>query len=353
MIILDETGVRNLGIQTVVAEEKRFEETLFTLGRIEAVPALTARVSSRIVGRLVELGIAEGDEVKALQSVAKIESRQPGNNPPVIDVQSPLGGLVTRSEFRLGDPVGPDVAIAEITDLSEVYAVARVPENYVGYIHAGTRARIRILALGERWFTGELLRFGTVADREGGTLDVIFKLKNQDNLIRPGMRAEFQIVLNEKEEVLLLPNDAIQGPPSARHVYVTDFSVPNTFVKVPVSVGRSSGGMTEILGGIYVGDEVVTQGAYTLGFVGDGGTMSLKEALDAAHGHAHNEDGSEMTSEQLEESHQSPRQGHSHEDDHEEVSLRELFFMISSGVLAVLLVVSSLRRRNDNGSSKE
>jgi len=48
---------------------------------------------------------------------------------------------------------------------------------------------------------------------------------------------------------------------------------------------------------LFPGDEVVTQGAYPLSFAGKGG-ISLKEALDAAHGHEHNEDGSEMTADQ-------------------------------------------------------
>jgi hypothetical protein len=43
-------------------------------------------------------------------------------------------------------------------------------------------------------------------------------------------------------------------------------------------------------------DEVVTRGVYSLSFAG-GGSISLKEALDAAHGHEHAEDGSELTPE--------------------------------------------------------
>ncbi|MBT5706623.1 MAG: hypothetical protein HOI66_09900 [Verrucomicrobia bacterium] len=50
----------------------------------------------------------------------------------------------------------------------------------------------------------------------------------------------------------------------------------------------------EILNGMFPGDEVVSRGAYALAFAG-AGNISLKEALDAAHGHEHNEDGSEMT----------------------------------------------------------
>jgi hypothetical protein len=62
-------------------------------------------------------------------------------------------------------------------------------------------------------------------------------------------------------------------------------------------VGEQNDGYIEIVSGLFPGDEVVTQGSYSLGFAG-GGSISLKEALDAAHGHEHNEDGSEMTPEQ-------------------------------------------------------
>jgi cobalt-zinc-cadmium efflux system membrane fusion protein len=351
MIILDEAAVHNLRIQTAVAEDKPFAETLFALGRIEAIPAMTARVSSRIAGRLIELNIAEGDEVQANQTVARIESRQPGNNPPLIDITSPLSGLVTRSDYRKGDPVVPDAAIAEIMDLSEVYAVARVPESDVARLHVGARAQIRIQALGDREYVGELLRFGVEANRAGGTMDAIFRLKNPDGKIRPGMRAEFQIVLDEREGSLSLPKGAVQGPPSARHVYVREPSIPNAFVKVPVKVGKSNQDRVEIIEGICGEDEVVIQGAYTLGFV-SGGSVSLKEALDAAHGHAHNEDGSEIgDDDHAEDSHED--HGHSHDHEHGGITLREKLLMVTTGLLAVLLAISTIWRRSDRNTSQK
>ena len=45
---------------------------------------------------------------------------------------------------------------------------------------------------------------------------------------------------------------------------------------------------------MFPGDDVVVNGAYSLNHAGSGSGLSLK-ALDAAHGHEHNEDGSEMT----------------------------------------------------------
>ena len=119
-VILDESAVKNLGIETVEAEEIDFEQTVFALGRVEAVPAKRAVVSSRIPGRVIDLKATLGDSVAAGAEVARLESRQPGDPPPSIALKAPLGGLVTESTARLGEPVEPDKALLELTDLSEV-----------------------------------------------------------------------------------------------------------------------------------------------------------------------------------------------------------------------------------------
>lgn len=351
-VVLDEISARNLGIQTVVAEEVPFEETLFALGHIEVIPGRAAVVSSRIAGRLVGLDIAAGDFVGKDQEVARVESRQPGNNPPVIALSAPIEGLVMRSALRQGDPVQPDVAIAEIADLSAVYAVACVPEYNISRMKPGMRARIRVLALGEREFQGELLRFGTAVDRESGTLELVFKLDNAEILMRPGMRAEFDIVLKEWNTVLAVPKESIQGSPSARHVYVRDFDIPHAFIRAPVQVGQTNDRYAEILRGIFPGDEVVTRGAYALGYVGDGASMSLKEALDAAHGHPHNEDGSEMTPEQL-AAYGQTESGHAHGDTGAGVSLREWFFIIATLILGTALAGSAYLNRSNRKENQE
>jgi len=59
----------------------------------------------------------------------------------------------------------------------------------------------------------------------------------------------------------------------------------------------------EITSGLFPADEVVTRGAYSLSFAG-ASSVSLKEALDAAHGHEHAADGSELTDEQRAKQHE-------------------------------------------------
>jgi hypothetical protein len=115
--------------------------------------------------------------------------------------------------------------------------------------------------------------------------------------MRPDMRVEFSIVLSKRENVIGVPRAALQGEASKRYVFVKHFDLPNAFIKTPVQVGQMNDRMVEILVGLFPADEVVTKGAYSLSFAGGGGGVSLKEALDAAHGHEHAEDGGELTPE--------------------------------------------------------
>jgi membrane fusion protein, heavy metal efflux system len=341
-VILDENAVRNLKIETADIEETDFEETTFALGRIEPVPERRAVVASRIPGRVMEIKVTFGAMIEGGAEVARVESRQAGDPPPSVWLKAPLGGLITDSAARIGEPVDPDKALFEITDLADVYAVARVPEHLAGRIKPGVVAHIRVAALPDERFEGKLLRFGTAADKASGTIDAIFSLPNPSLTLRPAMRAEFSVVLGKREGIMSVPRSALQGDNINRFVYRKhyDEALKGAFTKIPVQVGAINDRFAEITSGLVAGDAVVTNGAYSLAFAGKG-SVSLKEALDAAHGHEHNEDGSEMTAEQKAKR-AAGGGGHGHDEAQRSPLL--LFSLITNGLLLVLLFVSMLRR---------
>ena len=296
-IILDETGVKNLRIETVPVEPKVFETTVFAIGRVDETPSSRSVLSSRISGRAVEVSAFVGDFVEKGATLVEVESRQPGNPPPVIPLKAAQSGLVIESHVKVGQPIEPDVELLDISDRSVMWAIAQIPEKEAALVKEGMPARILIPALGGQPIDAKLNRFGIAADRQAGTVEGIFELQNPNGELQPGMRAEFSIITATREDVMAVPRKALQGDPSKRLVFVKDFDLPNAFVKAPIVTGEQNDGYIEVVSGLFPGDEVVTQGSYSLGFAG-GGSISLKEALDAAHGHEHNEDGSEMTPEQ-------------------------------------------------------
>ncbi|MEM7603487.1 MAG: efflux RND transporter periplasmic adaptor subunit [Verrucomicrobiota bacterium] len=297
-VILDNTAVQNLQIETVEVTEETFETTVFAIGRIEEIPASRSALSSRIPGRVVALNAFVGDTVKSGDVLAKVESRQPGNPPPTIELKALQSGLVVDSHVRIGEPVDPAEDLLDIADRSRLWAVAKIPEPEAAGIVPGTRARIRVPALGNETVDAALKQYGVEANREAGAVEGIFELDNRDGRLQPGMRVEFSIITGSRDGIMAVPRSAIQGDPTKRIVFVEDFELPNAFVRVPVVLGEQNDAFVEVIRGLFPGDEVVTRGSYALSFAGSGSGMSLKEALDAAHGHEHNEDGSEMTDEQ-------------------------------------------------------
>lgn len=310
-IVLDENAVKNLGIKTVEAEESAFNRTLFALGEVEHTCESHSVLSSRAAGRIAEVFFHKGEFVTKGDVIARIESRQAGNPPPIIELKALASGLVTDSQAHLGAPVEPDAILMEILDLSTVWITAKIPQNDASILNEGLTAKIRVPAIGNKELTAKFLRLGVDADSQKGTIDAVFALPNPGNQLRPGMRAELSLIASQREAVLSIPREALQGDRSNRFVFIKDYEIANSFVRVPVLTGDQNHERVEITSGLFPGDEVVTHGAYALSFAGKG-SASLKEALDAAHGHPHNEDGTEMTKEQIAAAKNSENHSHSH-----------------------------------------
>jgi cobalt-zinc-cadmium efflux system membrane fusion protein len=340
-VVLDEPAVKNLRIETVEAEETDFTETIFALGRIDVLPGKKGVVSSRVAGRVHSV-VALPDMIsEAGDELLWIESRQAGDPPPIVRLDAPIAGTIAEVKVAVGQPVEPGDSLIEIYDLQTVEAIASVPEHLAGRLAKGQKAEIRVPGFPDTVFETELVHLGVHANAASGTIEAAFHVANADGRLRPGLRAEFSIIVGQRENVMSIPREALQGDPANRFVYVKDYDLPHAFVKTPIVLGAQNDRAIEVTQGLLPGDEVVTSGAYSLAFAGKG-SVSLREALDAAHGHPHNDDGTEMTKEQIASLGAEGGGGGAHA--HGPTSGNALFWQIASGVLALMLVLSVLKR---------
>lgn len=343
-VILEESAVANLQLQFAEAEENTFEETVFALGHIEVLPGKKAVVSSRIPGRAFSVLAVPHQTVEEGDEVAWVESRQPGDPPPTVALPAPISGIVSRVDIAVGQPISPDQALMEIVDLETVEASAQVPQHLAGKLKVGQMAHIRVSALPDKVFEAKLAHLGVFAEKDAGTLEAAFHVPNDEDLLRPGMKAEFNIVVSTRENVLSVPREAIQGDATERFVYIKDYELKNAFVKTPVVLGSRNAQFVEVTSGLFPGDEVVTQGSYTLAFAGKG-SVSLREAMDAAHGHPHNDDGTEMSKEQIEAADKGGDHDHDHEGSKKSWTPLTVFFACTSGFMLLLLILTSVKRK--------
>jgi multidrug efflux pump subunit AcrA (membrane-fusion protein) len=300
-VLLDLMQKKNAGIKTTAPVVSTFQTTLFCIGRIQAIPSNRTVVSSRISGRVISKPPVVGDRVEKGDTILQVESRQPGSPPPVIPVTAPASGTVFESHVHLGEPVDPSEELMDIIDIRQVWAVANIPESKASRVKIGQKAIIKVVSIGNETFEGTLVRFGTQADAGTGTLQAIFLLDNPERKLRPNMLTEFNIVTKTREKVFTVPNSAVQGDRLNAHLFKIDYELTTktskAYTKVPFVLGEVNDRVTEvILQGkeLNIVDEVVISGGYFLSHTSSADKGSLKEALDAAHGHEHNEDGSEM-----------------------------------------------------------
>lgn len=300
-VLLDLMQKKNAGIKTTAPEVSTFQTTLFCIGRIQAIPSNRTVVSSRIAGRVISKPPVVGDRVEKGDTILQVESRQPGSPPPVIPVTAPASGTVFESHVHLGEPVDPSEELMDIIDIRQVWAVANIPESKASKVKIGQKSIIKVVSLGNETFEGTLVRFGTQADAGTGTLKAIFLLENPDRKLRPNMLTEFNIVTKTREKVFTVPNSAVQGDRLNAHLFKMNFELTTkeakAYTKVPIVLGEVNDRVTEVIlqaKELNTVDEVVISGGYFLSHTSSADKGSLKEALDAAHGHEHNEDGSDM-----------------------------------------------------------
>lgn len=343
-VVLDADRVALLDLRIAPVEERTFEETVFALGRLRVAPGHRAVVSSRIAGRVREVEVHVDTPIESGARALTVESRQPGDPPPVIPLTAPMGGIVSAVHVVPGQPVSPDDVLVEIVDLADIHAVAMVPEHAVGRLRVGQSARIRVHAHPDREYLAELAHLGAMADGDAGALEAAFHVANPDLALRPGMRAEFSIVVASRPNVLAVPREALLGDATGRLVFLADPDAPHAFLRTPVTPGARNDQWVEIVRGLTPGDRVVTRGAYPLLFAGQG-AASLRAALDAAHGHSHGPDDDDHDHEDDHDD-GADDHGHSHGHSHRRVSQAGPFpFPLDArmtGILAVVLGATAL-----------
>lgn len=287
-IALKPGQVANLALKTEPIAPAKITRSVFALGEIASDPRGESAAASRIPGRVVELKVALGDRVKAGDTLAVVESRQSGGDPARIAVTALADGTVDEVLTRLGDPVSPDTPLLRLADHTRLVAIARIPQAAAAGLRTGaTLARITPEGAGERTLTLDSLT--PHADATTGTVTARFLIANGDGALSPGRRAEFRVILSEKEFPLTVPRESVQGEHGDLFVFIENSS--GVYEKHPVIVGEGDESRVAVTGP-EAGEKVVTRGAASLRYA-DASAGSLKAALDAAHGHTHGPNGEE------------------------------------------------------------
>jgi len=193
-------------------------------------------------------------------------------------IRTSESGTVLSRAVNVGDPVvpltsyQPGTELAAVADMSDLIFKGTVDEIDVGKIGEGMPCRIKVGALPEEIVTGRLSRIAPQAQKsEGATLfDVEIELDpGQEVVLRAGYSANAQVVIREKNDVVLIPERLVlfEDDGASTFVEVPGEGAEAEPIKVAVQLGLSDGLSVEIVEGLAAGDEVVQRPPREIGSI--------------------------------------------------------------------------------------
>ena len=124
------------------------------------------------------------------------------------EVRAPIKGTITLRDVKVGDQVGSGRKIFEIIDFDSTVAVIHVPEQYLPRLKPDIAARLISNTLGDTVFGGYVKRISPIVEARAGTIKVTVGVKKLGAL-RPGMWVDVELVLDTKQEAILIPKKSI------------------------------------------------------------------------------------------------------------------------------------------------
>ena len=172
-------------------------------------------------------------------------------------IAAPFDGTITQAEPAVGDQASTGAVAFRVDDLSHLLVDVQVSEVDINTLSIGQTAALTFDAILGKEYHGEIAEVGQAGDNVQGVVNftVTIELTDADELVKPGMTAAVNIVVQEVKDVVLVPNRAVRLVDAERVVFVLVNGIPQ---QVKVELGSSSDTMSVLVGGdLKEGDEII------------------------------------------------------------------------------------------------
>ncbi len=203
-------------------------------------------------------------------------------------VVAPSDGIILKKYVEQGTLITSGVSfnstgtsIVQLGDISRMYVDVQVDETDVANVDMDQKVDITFDAYPTTPFEGKVIKVDpqAVVDQNVTTVHVRVEVDNSVpsyRLLKPGMNATCEFIVDKKDDVVAVPNEALKTDENGGH-YV-EIAVggkvapadkdsekdPNLLVDIkkvkrPIEIGLEGNDLTEVVSGLKEGDRVITQ----------------------------------------------------------------------------------------------
>lgn len=177
------------------------------------------------------------------------------------EIYSPISGVVISAEKKEGEAISGTNSAAQATtimtvaDLNQMVVEVKINEVDIGKLKLGQKAKIVLDAFPEKEFNGEVISIAPSSETTDGIVTYLVKVKvdQPQDYLKPGMSAEVEIKVVEKEDVLLIPQSALLEKDGKNYLRIKR---ENEIIPIEVKVGLVTEEFAEITNGLKEGEEI-------------------------------------------------------------------------------------------------
>lgn len=245
------------GIQTrpvgpgVIADEHEVQ------GLLTPVEGRVAQVTARFPGPIRSLRANVGDQVRAGQMLATIESNL---SLSTYSVAAPISGVVVERSASVGGLAGEGAPLFEIADLSQLWVDLHIFGADAQHIQPGVPVAVTRMSDGETVRTTLERVLPGMATASQSTV-ARATIDNADNQWRPGTAVKARITVAQEPVDLMVPLTALQSMDGQEAVFVRE---GETYLTRHVELGARDATQVQILSGLSEGEEVVVAESYLI-----------------------------------------------------------------------------------------
>jgi len=207
--------------------------------------------------RLTKEGLPKNiDALKAQVNQARSAVELINTNLENSVITSPVTGIISGKYQNTGEVTGAGTPMLSVVNIDKVKTVIDVAEEEINKIKDGEEVDITISALDGEKVKGKIT-IVPPASNPTRLFRVKIDIDNSDHKLKPGMFAEVNVEKGIKENVVVLPKDAILLKKHGNVVFAVE---DNKAVEKHVKLGITNGENVEILEGIKAGEKVVVKG---------------------------------------------------------------------------------------------
>jgi RND family efflux transporter MFP subunit len=228
------------------------------------------RATTERDGAQADVQLAEADITRARAAWDEAQT-----NYQYTRVRARMSGSIDKRKVDSGTLVSPTTPLCTIVRTEPAKIVLNVPESDIGMLRVGGGAEVSA-AGGSIVVHGRVERIAPTVDVATRTMAAEIVIDNADGALRPGMYTQVSLLIDEKLDVVLVPERAlVRREGRMETIRVSD----GTAHVVQVTVGIIADDVAEVIEGLDVGDLVVVRGQY---LVNDGDPVRYETPGDEA-----------------------------------------------------------------------